>query len=226
MRWLRWLRWLGWLGWLRWCWCSSCLVVSSYQLKILYRGYSHSSAEVKAPTLQLFMPPWRLIFKDQRSFFSLIFLFMGANDVRKAGTAEFGWIINWSWERDAPEWIFQWARKNLWLTRDTAACLKGWGRNRVHYAVHPPRTPRAQHIQLVCDLSYVVAAGGDLRWHFFGVKSAAPPRWRKLSIVVWRLCIIDDELGAKKIRSGTRGKNNILSSVQSFICQILTSCLY
>lgn len=223
---MRWLRRLRRLRWLRWCWCSSCLVVCSYQLKILYRGHGHSSAEVKAPTLQLLVPPRCLISKYQRSFLSLAFLFMGANDVRKTGTAEFGWIIYWSWERDAPEWILQWARKNLGLTRDTATCLKGWRRNWVHCAVHPPRTPRAQHIQLVCDLSYVVAASGDLRWHFFRVESAAPPRWWKLSIVVWRLCIINDELGAKKIRSETRGKKNILSSVQSFICQILTSCLY
>ena len=57
------------LCWLRWCRSCSCRSNGCWrcwgnQLKILDRGNSDPSSKVEAPTLQLFMPPWRLVLEN------------------------------------------------------------------------------------------------------------------------------------------------------------------
>lgn len=66
--------------------------------------------------------------------------------------------------------------------------------------MHPPRAPSPQHIQLISNLGDAVAPSWDLWGNLFRVEPSTPPWGRQLGIVVWRLCVVDYEFGAKEIR--------------------------
>lgn len=69
--------------------------------------------------------------------------------------------------------------------------------------MHPPRAPRAKHIQLVGHLGNVVAAGRDFGGHFLGGEAAARAAGRRAKggspPIVWGLSIIDYELRSNEI---------------------------
>ena len=167
-----------------WCWCTSSRLCCGNKLEILDRGNCHSPTEIQAPTLQLFVPSWCLVSENKWSLLSLFIFFSRTNNVRKTWTAKLSWIVNWFRKGNAPKRVFKAAWEELRLAWDRTTWLKGQRRDWVHGAVHPPWTPGAKHIQLICNLSNVIAACRDLWRNFLWAEPAASTRWCKLSIVV------------------------------------------
>lgn len=188
----------------RLCWwcrstCRLCWWWSSNQLKILHRSNSDPPSKIQTPALQLLVPPRRLISKNQRPIFSPLFFIVGPNNIRKSWAAKFSWSVDWFWKWDTSKWVLEGAVDKLRLTRNCTTWLEGRSWDRVHGAVHPAWAPRAEHVQLIGDLGYVVASCGDFRGYLFGEPTASSARWRKRG-VVWRLRIINYEFCTEEIR--------------------------
>lgn len=135
----------------------------------------------------------------------------GREYVWESRAAKLGRVVNWSWERYAAEGILKVAGKELWLARDSATVLEGWRRDWGHCAVHLTRASSTNDIQLIGDLGNIVATARNFGRNFFWVKPTAPARWRQLSVVVGRLCIVNYKFGAEKIWPEMRGNGHSIS---------------
>ena len=187
------------LVWLRLvcsCWRRLC---GGYELKVFDRGNSYSPPEIKAPTLQLLMPPWRLVPKNQWSLLPCLIFVSRANNVRETRTTELCRVEDRLGEWYASKRIPKESRYNLGLAWNGTTSLQRWGRYGVHCAVHLSRASCAKNIQFISDLSNVIGTSWDFWRNFLWVQSTATARWGNLGIVIWRLCIINNELGPKKI---------------------------
>ena len=151
------------------------------------------------------MPSRCLVPKNQWPLLPIFVIIPGYNYVREPRATEFNRLVDGFREGDAPERVLKGTREEIGLARDRAAGIKGRGWDRMHGTVHPTWATGAQYIQLVSDLSDVIASSGYFRRNFFGVESAARPSWwrdnrprvRWLSVINYKFC-------AKKIRPGRR----------------------
>ncbi|KAJ9561378.1 hypothetical protein OSB04_006538 [Centaurea solstitialis] len=140
------------------------------QLEVLDGGDRHPPPEIQTPALQLFVPPGRLVFKDQGQFglFAVGRICgrrRGSHDLGKPRAAEFRGVVEGLGEGHAPERVFEgaWREKKLGLTWHGPAWLEGGGGDRVHDAVHPAGPTCAKHVKLVGDVGNVVAAARHFR---------------------------------------------------------------